>query len=145
LEKRIPEGAEKINENFEKLKLDMNALHNGMKNAAAGLEGQLLVASHPVYQYLEKAYGLKIESVHFEPDEMPSDQQWHDLEHLFHQQKNKIMLWEDAPNDEIQAELDKRGIQAVVFNPCGNRPSQSDFLTTMQDNLKNVKGISLNE
>lgn len=55
------------------------------------------------------------------------------------------MLWEDKPNDEIQAELDKRGIQAVVFNPCGNRPSQSDFLATMQHNIKNVKGISLIE
>lgn len=103
----------------------------------------MLIASHPVYQYLEKAYGLQIESVHFEPDEMPSEKQWHDLEHLFGQQENKIMLWEDTPNEKIQAELDKRGIQSIVFNPCGNRPVQSDFLAMMQGNIKNIKGITL--
>jgi len=47
-----------------------------------------LLASHPVYQYLKRRYGLKLESVMWEPDEAASEAGWLELNgiHL----KNKI-------------------------------------------------------
>jgi len=114
-------------------------LDENLRSLAAGKTEMPILGSHPVYQYLAEGYGLNIKSVHFEPDEVPSGEAWQDLEHLLSEHPAKWMLWEDEPLPEAAAKLEGVGLSSVVFNPCGNRPQQGDFLSVMKNNLTNLE------
>jgi zinc transport system substrate-binding protein len=106
----------------------MNKLANPFKDV-------IILASHPVYQYLSSDYGLNIESFHWEPDEMPDALMWEDFDNRQSKFKANIMLWEDEPLPEVKQELLKRGIKLVVFNPGANVPAEGDFLNLMKTNF----------
>ena len=109
-----------------------------MEKGFATLGKQPLVGSHPVYQYLTRRYTLNLESVHWEPDEAPDEMQWRALEDILEAHPARIMLWEGAPMVETKAMLAEKGIQSIVFDPCGNRPESGDFLSVMQNNISEL-------
>ena len=123
---------------FRKLANDLAALDDKLKDAFAEVGKQPLLGSHPVYQYLERAYGLDMESVHWEPDAEPDADQWRDLEDILEARSARIMLWEDEPLATTKAKLDEKGIASIVFNPSGNRPADSDFMAVMERNSRNL-------
>jgi zinc transport system substrate-binding protein len=139
LVKKIPDQSILISQNFEKLKQDLLLIHNELLKAGGKYENQMIIGSHPVYQYLARAYNLNMESVHFEPHEFPSKSQWHTLDHMIKKNGASIMLWENQPSAENEKELNDRKVKSRVFIPCGNKPSKGDFLSIMHDNLKSIK------
>lgn len=132
---RLPDQAGELNKNFDRLKEDLESLDQKMTMAAQSLEGVNMLGSHPVYQYLSKAYNLNVQSVHFEPNEFPDHNGWHNLEHFIEKSKSNLMLWEDTPINETKAKLSAAKIQVAVFKPCGNMPDEGDFLTVMHENI----------
>ena len=98
-----------------------------------------LVASHPVYQYFKRRYALKLESVMWEPDEVASEEGWSELSLMLKKSSAKWMLWESEPNAENIARLSSMGVESLVFNPCGNRPVAGNFLSVMQQNLRELR------
>ena len=98
-----------------------------------------LLASHPVYDYLSRRYGLNIKSVHWEPDEAPSNEQWIELRRILKDHPAKWMIWEAAPLQKSQGSLKSIGIKSLVFDPCGNVPGKGDFVTVMRQNGENIK------
>ena len=110
-----------------------------MINKALGLKEVNLLGSHPVYQYLSNGYNLNIQSLHFEPDQIPTEKQWKGLSTLNNQSKTNVMLWEDDPLQEVESKILDSGIDVKVFNPCGNMPSDGDFLSIMRDNIEALK------
>lgn len=135
---KIPEKKDLFEQNFVSLNQELDALHENMIQVAMELGDQALIGSHPVYQYLSAVYGLQIHSVHFEPDELPSNDQWKELDHLLDHNPSKIMLWEDQPLAEIEKVLNEKGIKLIVFNPCGNKPANSDFKEIMNTNITSL-------
>ena len=136
---KLPEHEREINENYMALHSDLFSLHEAMKGISILINDQTVFGSHPVYQYLAKAYGLSIQSVHFEPDELPSEKQWIEFDHLLEHYPSSIMLWEDEPVSELKALLNKKGLDVVVFNPCANMPDQGDFILSMNKNIKTLE------
>ena len=53
----------------------------------------------------------------------------------------KWMIWEDEPLPQSAAKLKEMGIGSIVFDPCGNRPEQGDFLSVMRQNVENLGEI----
>jgi zinc transport system substrate-binding protein len=51
------------------------------------------------------------------------------------------MIWEVEPLPESVARLEEMGIRSVVFDPCGNRPDDGDFLTVMKDNATRLQRV----
>lgn len=51
------------------------------------------------------------------------------------------MIWEDEPLPESVERLEKMGIQSVVYDPCGNRPDDGDFMTVMNSNVANLRSL----
>ena len=78
---------------------------------------QPLLASHPVYQYLAKRYGLNLQSVLWEPEVMPNDEQWDGLQSILETHAAAWMLWEGDP---LPTSADK--LQALGVKSCGLRP-----------------------
>jgi zinc transport system substrate-binding protein len=51
----------------------------------------------------------------------------------------KWMIWEASPNKATAVKLKSMGVKSLVFDPCGNAPHQGDFLTVMQQNIRNLR------
>jgi zinc transport system substrate-binding protein len=49
------------------------------------------------------------------------------------------MIWEGKPLPGSVQQLQILGVGSLVFDPCGNAPNQGDFLSVMQQNIKNLK------
>jgi len=124
--------------NFTALEKDLATLDRSIMTLAARNPGQPLVASHPVYDYFTRRYGLNIKSVHWEADEMPGTSQWIGLQDMVKEHPARWMIWEGEALPESVEKLQSMGIGSTVFDPCGNTPGQGDFLSVMKQNVKNL-------
>jgi zinc transport system substrate-binding protein len=140
----VPDKQEILEENYMALEGEIMELHTSMKELSEKLVNAYIIGSHPVYQYLSAAYGLHIHSVHFEPGEMPSEKQWEDFDRLLASHPTRIMLWEGEPLPEVKEILLEKGIMALVFNPCGNRPENGDFMEVMKNNIQTLQSSLAN-
>ena len=135
-----PDAADDFDANLEALRADLEALDQSLEAATRGLGDTALLGSHPVYQYLARRYGLNLQSVHFEPDENPDEETWADLERLHGAHPAATMLWEAEPLPETAERLRAMGIESIVFDPAGNRPTSGDFFEVMTTNAANLAG-----
>ena len=131
--KLLPEKSAELEKNFEPLQTELLSMHNKLK--ALSLD-ETIIGSHPVYQYLARAYDLNIKSVHLEPGEEPTPKQWHDFDHFHEHYPSELMLWEDEPLKIISELIEIKGLNIVVFNPCGNKPDDGDFMRAMKRNIE---------
>ena len=128
-------------ENFQALADDLDKLHAQIKEIVANDPTRALLGSHPVYDYLIAGYRMNLRSVHWEPDEVPTVSQWNDLNRILEEHQAKYMLWEGVPLQESIVKLKEKGIESEIFSPCGNRPDNGDFMSTMQQNISNLKQV----
>jgi zinc transport system substrate-binding protein len=124
---------------FQKLEKDLLALDRNLKVLVSKNLSQPLLVSHPVYDYFSRRYNLNIKSVHWEPDEIPSNKQMMELQGIVKKHPAKWMIWEGNPHQKSVELLNTIGIESLVFDPCGNAPGQGDFLSVMQQNTANLK------
>lgn len=128
-----------FNERFVSLETDLRALDVRQAAAAAQIGDTPLLFSHPVYQYLERRYGLHGASVHWEPDQPPD---LNELRRVLEDGDATWMVWEGAPLPETVTTLESWGVRSVVVDPCGNRPGQGDFMTVMAANAASLEAIA---
>ena len=121
-----------LRQGFADLEEDLVALNDQLKEVTAAMGDQPVLFSHPVYQYFERRYGLNGYSVHWEPDAVPDEAQWRQLQSILRQHPAKLMIWEGEPLDETRRRLSDMGIESIVFSPGGNRPAEGDWLTLMR-------------
>jgi zinc transport system substrate-binding protein len=139
MKRKRPALAGEFEENHSALERDLMALDRRIRGIVKGGEDRPLVASHPVYQYLRRRYGLNMKSVHWEPDEKPDDGEWLELRRLLRDHPARWMFWEGEPMAETVERLLSMGVGSIVFDPCGNVPEKGDFLATMRRNVENLK------
>ena len=137
--RKRPDNRRFFDQNFQQLKNDLLALDSNLREMIPKNPSQPLVASHPVYNYLAKGYGLNLNSVHWEPDETPNTEQWLALQKLLQEHLAKWMIWEGTPKKETVERLKSLGINSLVYDPCGNAPQEGDFLQVMHQNVENLK------
>lgn len=137
--KAKPDREGYFRDRFVALERDLLSLDENLRKIVARNADRPLLGSHPVYQYLARRYDLDIQSVHFEPDEVPSNDAWHELERITGNHPAKWMLWEDEPLAETRDKLEGLGVGSIVFDPCGNKPDRGDFITAMKNNLANLE------
>ena len=133
-----PKSASRFQANLADLEKDLIELDTAIEKTLAGLQNAPVIFSHPVYQYFQRRYGLNGRSVHWEPDEMPTAEQWSELEELLKTHVAKLMIWEGRPIRETVIRLAETGIKSVVFDPCGNTPKDGDYLTVLRENLNSL-------
>ena len=131
----LPENEPDYRERLHELEKDLGELDTRLKVVAERIGDQPLVFSHPVFQYLARAYELNGRSVHWEPDETPGDDQWRELFELLSAHNAAWMIWEDEPLPDTVSRLEDLGIKSLVFRPCGNRPAEGSLVSVMLDNV----------
>ena len=139
LSRKRPELKDTFQKNYQRLEQDLLKLDQDLKTLISKDPSRPLVVSHPVYDYFARRYGLNIKSVHWEPGEIPTNEQMMELYRILKEHPAKWMIWEGEPKKESAEQLKTIGVNSLVFNPCGNTPDQGDFLSVMQQNVKNLK------
>ena len=139
LTRKRPELKDAFQKNFQALEQDLLKLDRSLKTLVSKDPSQPLVVSHPVYDYFARRYGLNIKSVHWEPDEMPTNKQIMELKGILKEHSANWMIWEGKPVQESVERLKAIGIDSLVFDTCGNTPDQGDFLSVMRQNLEILK------
>jgi len=146
LSRKKPELKDTFYNNYAVLKKDLMTIDQEIHEIVAHTKNAIpIVASHPVYDYLSEGYGINIKSVHWEPDETPTDQQWMELKDILKDHPAQWIIWEGEPLEATVEKLRSMNIYSIVINPCSNMPEQGDFLSVMQRNVKNLKLIFINQ
>ena len=139
--KKLPKHKDDISKNFNELKFELNDLDRSMALIGDMLKEKTVFVSHPVYQYMGKAYNINIISEHWEPGEMPDDKQWHGFKQNLDHHPSNLMLWEGQLSDEIISSLMESGVQSTVFDPCANKPMEGDFMSVMNANIDSIRTL----
>jgi zinc transport system substrate-binding protein len=138
-----PEAEARFEAAFTELESDLTELDVELMAAASALEGTPVIGSHPVYQYLASRYGIDLRSVHFEPDEPPSDAGWRELREMQRERAAPLMLWEDEPTPAMRDRLAQEfEISSIVFSPCANTPDVDDYMIVMRANAQRLSAIA---
>ena len=141
LTRKRPAAKQQFESNLESLKSDLLALDERLAQITTKAADRPILASHPVYQYLARRYGLNLESVMWEPDEVPDESQWAEFVKILEEHPAKWMLWEAEPAPESVERLRSLGVESIVFDPCGNRPQAGDFLSVMLKNAASLEDV----
>lgn len=138
----MPDQAETLRSNADALLADIAKLDDEMKAVTAAIGERPLMASHPVYQYFARQYGLSIKAVLWEPETVPSEQDMAALRAILAEHEAAWMVWEGEPAAESVEMLQAIGVSSVVVDPSGNRPDDGDWLAVMKQNIGNLKAVS---
>ncbi len=141
LGRKLPELEAELTRNYQALEADLMMLDDTLHQLSRSNPQLMLLGSHPVYHYLIRGYGLNIHMLMWEPDEIPTESQWRDLQAYVEEHDPGWMLWEAPPRQESIEKLEEMGIQSLVYSPCFNRPEQGDFLSVMQQNIENLTAV----
>jgi zinc transport system substrate-binding protein len=139
LSRKLPEQSSMFRNNLAALENDLLGLDRQITEIVSIDKNKPLLASHPVYDYLQNRYTLNLKSLHWEPDEEISYRQWNELQETLQNHPAQWMIWEGEPMQKSVEKLQESGIHSLVFDPCGNRPDKGDFLTVMQANIENLR------
>ncbi len=133
---RWPQWSGDVSERLSVLLEDIDELDRRYKEFAAVAGDRQLIYSHPVYQYFERAYGLKGHSLHWEPAVMPSEAQWQELREML--QSEALFIWEAEPAADIAAKMNALGLPFVVIAPGANH-SETDWLAQQGANVSRLQ------
>ena len=139
LAKLVPAAKDAITKNTEALKDELEGLDDRMSALSRRLVQHPLVASHPVYHYLARRYGLNLKSVLWEPDTVLDETALSDLNAVLAGHRARWMIWEGEPSKDSVEKLAALSIQSIVFDPCGNVPESGDFMSVMKANVESME------
>lgn len=135
----VPTAKEAIRKNTDALKDELESLDERMSALSRRLVQHPLVASHPVYHYLARRYGMDLRSVLWEPDSALDDTAMNDLKAVLAGHRARWMIWEGEPSKENVEKIAALGLQSIVFDPCANVPESGDFMSVMKANVDHME------
>jgi len=139
LKRKRPEQSALFEQNLRALKVELLQLDAEIKAIVKKQPRLPLLASHPVYQYLARRYQLNLQSVMWEPEQVPDTAQWLILQNSLITHPASWMIWESEPNPETVIQLKSLGISSLIYYPLGNRPDSGDFISMMRANVESLR------
>jgi hypothetical protein len=79
--------------------------------------------------------------VMWEPDVDPGKKEWAHLRELVQTSPAAGMIWEGEPLPDSVKRLQTMNLTSQVFSPCFSRPQHGDFLSVMNQNVKNIEHL----
>lgn len=138
LVKQWPGQQQEIRKREKELREKLTNLDKEYQKQARRLATNTIIYSHPVYPYFQHRYQLPGHSMHWEPHEMPSEEEWQKLNRLASSNKKVLFVWEDFPNESIAKRLSEMGIESIVIRPAAGR-SEASWLSVHESNLKQLE------
>lgn len=127
--------------NFAELESDLNTLDLELRDVVRGKTDRPIIFSHPRYQYLQRCYNLTAETVHWEPDDEPSEAKRQELEGILARHPVTWIVWDRSPTEENVKWLEEFCVKSSQYDPCDNQPEVGDFLSVMEQNVDNLARV----
>ena len=137
--RRAPEAEDTLTSNLQALQTDLANLGDAARALGDAATETPIIASHPRYQYLARAYNLSIASVDWDAADEPSEAQFQSLEGLVAEQNAKVFVWEAEPNENALAQIEALGMTNAVVPPLANAPDAGDFVSVMETSLNALR------
>lgn len=142
-----PEHKAAFDANYQSLLEDLDLLHASLLNLSSKIQDVTLLASHPAYNYLARAFGWHVHNLDLDPeyeDAQAVVKTVHDALHeeggLASDDKPIVLLWEGQPTDAIvQALANELGVVSVLFSPAETRPDHGDYMDVMRTNADRLR------
>ncbi len=144
LAKHWPEHKETFEKGYAALARDFDALDARLKALSAKLGDEILLCSHPAYNYIGRRYGWNEQTYGLDPETMPDEDTFKKIEAYLAEHPAHIMLWEAQPAPEIARRMAELGLMNVVFSPCeALSPEEQargiDFFAVMNANIDRLE------
>lgn len=140
---RYPAPSEAFQANFEKLAAELEALAARAEALSPRLAEQVLLASHPAYNYLARQFHWNVHSLALDPQSAPAEEEWKQLSSAVSAMPAILLLWEKEPKKEIADRLfEEFGLISVVFDPCETADPQAaeqDYIKRMHANYDRIE------
>ncbi len=142
LKQLLPGEGEAIDRRAEAFLADLKRLDQEMERLAGQLGSRPLIASHPVFQYWARRYGLNLRAVNWEPTNSPGEREWEEFEQITSDFPATVFIWEASPVAESQAALLEKGVTSLTFSPAANLPANGlSWRDEMNRNLERLKEL----
>lgn len=126
---------------LDALTRDLLALDTAAEGLRALAAGRVLIATHPRYQYLARAYGLDIRALEWEAGAAPDAGQLAELAALAAETGAKVLLWESAPPAEARAAVRDLGLADLEFPTLATVPEGGDYLAAFGGAIAELSGV----
>jgi len=142
---RRPAHAETLERGYAALAQDLDALDVRLKRLSANIGEEMLLCSHPAYNYIARRYGWRLTTYLLDPETMPDDETFATIKANLGEQPARLMLWEAAPTEEIAARFESElAVKSVVFSPCESlEPAEiaagATFTAEMSENIDRLE------
>lgn len=120
------------------LDADLRMLDAAGRRLSARAGDAILIATHPRYQYLARAYGLTIHALEWEAGAAPDAAQRDALAALASETGATILLWEAAPPEGARAAVQALGLSDVVFPTFAMPPGDGDYVSGLSTALRDL-------
>ncbi|PIE23238.1 MAG: hypothetical protein CSA62_08490 [Planctomycetota bacterium] len=136
-----------LGKRLQKLEKQLNELHAGFESLGKRPKGEVLLASHPAYNYVARRYGWEMYNLDIDPETMPSDEAFALLRSQLADKKARFIFWESKPLPEIAARFKKDfGLDSVLFSPGEMLSAQElaagqNYLTVMRANIERLRPV----
>jgi len=137
----LPAEKDLLEQRHGELLQELNKLDQSFHTTGEVFKSEVLLASHPIYQYFSRAYTGEIKSLLLEPDIFPSEEDWDLLADLKKENNSSLMIWEGIPLLETQEKLKEMDIRWVVISPGFNKPLVGDYLDILKKNLEELESL----
>jgi zinc transport system substrate-binding protein len=141
-----PQNKDYYTNNANNLLNDLNSLDMEYKTGLASCRLQDIITSHAAFGYLAADYGLKqIAIAGLSPDSEPSLKQLAEIASFAKTNNIKYIFFESLVSPKLsQTIASEVGAKTLVLNPIEGLTSMEisqgkNYLTVMQDNLKNLR------
>jgi len=124
--------AETVDERLAGLVKDLRRLDALAAGLGSLAEGAVIIATHPRYQYLARAYGLHIRALEWEAGAAPDADQLAALKALVARTGATVLMWEAAPPEAARDAVRGIGLTDVVFPTLAMPVQDGDYLASFE-------------
>jgi zinc transport system substrate-binding protein len=125
-----PEDA--VAERLASLRDALAALEAEAAERLSAVQDVPMIATHPRYQYLARAYGLQIEALEWEAGAAPTTEELGNLRARMEASGARVLIWEAAPPDAALEATAALGLRNVIFPPLAHPDGDMGFLAALR-------------
>ena len=127
-----------VDERMLALAEELNVLDAASRATLQDVTDTVFIATHPRYQYLARAFGLKILALEWDAGAMPDDDQLAELEALTRESGATVLIWEAEPPAAAIDAANSLGLESVVFPPMAVQPSRRALPETYETSVQDL-------
>ncbi|MEL7117457.1 MAG: metal ABC transporter substrate-binding protein [Pseudomonadota bacterium] len=126
---------EEVYARLTELSTELETLDTAARDALAAVQDTVIVATHPRYQYLARAFGLTVVSLEWEAGTAPNADELAELASLVAETSAAVLMWEANPPTDALAATEDLGLANVIFPPLATPVADATFIDAFQASI----------